>query len=242
MDRQHRRDLKHDRFVDEVGSLTTKARANQRLLLAITVGIVGIALLGYGFYFYRSNHEAKAQEALSIAIDSIDSPLIQPGTPNPAAKYKTEDERLSRSEALFRDVQKKYSASDAADVANLYLARIAAAKNDVAGAKKMLQAFIDDHPKHLLVGAARYSVYELRLENGEAAQVTTELNQEMAKTEDQALPPDTILALLAHAYEMQGNNEQSKDAYRRIIRQFPDSPYALDAQRRVGAAGGAAAG
>lgn len=236
MDRQHRRELKHDRFVDEVGSLTSKARENQRLLLMVTAGIVVAALLVYGFFFYRANREHQAQDALAAAITAIDSPLIQAGNPNPAAKFKTEDERTTRAEAMFRDVQKKYSGTDASDVANLYLARIAAAKNDVAGARKLLEAFISEHPKHLLVGAARYSLYQLRIENGEAAQVVTELNQELAKTENQALPPDTILSLLSHAYDAQGNTEQSKEALRKIIRQYPDSPYALEAQRRVGAA------
>ena len=32
MDRQHRRELKHDRFVDELGTLSDKARDNQRFL------------------------------------------------------------------------------------------------------------------------------------------------------------------------------------------------------------------
>src|ERR1051326_7747029 len=112
MDRQHRRDLKHDRFVDEVGSLTTKARENQRLLLTITLGIVVLALLGYGLFFYRGNREHKAQDALATAIEAVDSPLIQAGAPNPMAKFKTEDERNSRCATMFRDVQKQYSGTD----------------------------------------------------------------------------------------------------------------------------------
>ena len=236
MDRQHRRELKHDRFVDEVGSLTTRARENQRFIFTITIGVVAAAAIAYGLFFYRANREHNAQDALGAAIEAIDSPLIQPGVPNPTAKFKTEDERNSRSEAMFRDLQKKYSGTDASDVANLYLARIAAARNDVAGARKQLEAFISEHPKHLLVGAARYSLYQLRIENGEAAKVVVELNQELAKTQDQALPPDAILSLLSNAYDAQGNTEQSKETLRKIIRQYPDSPYALDAQRRVGSA------
>jgi len=237
MDRQHRRDLKHDRFVDEVGSLTSKARENQRLLMLTTAVVVAVALITYGIYFYRTNHERQAQDALSQAIDAIDSPLIQAGAPpNPLAKYKTEEERTSRSEAMFRDVQKKYPGTNAADVADLYLARIDASRGDTTNARKLLQSFIDDHPKHMLVGAARYSLYQLRIENGESQQVIAELNTELGKAQDQVLPPDTILELLSKAYDAQGNTEQSKEALRKIIRQYPDSPYALEAQRRVGAA------
>ena len=44
MDRQHRRELKHDKFVDELGTLSTRARENQRVLIAITA----VVLLGVG--------------------------------------------------------------------------------------------------------------------------------------------------------------------------------------------------
>ncbi|MBV9494193.1 MAG: tetratricopeptide repeat protein [Acidobacteria bacterium] len=236
MDRQHRRDLKHDKFVDEVGALSIRARENQRLLYLITGAIVALVLIGYGIYFYRSNQEQKAQAALATAIETNDSPLIVAGqtNQNPSAKFKTETERSAAAETQFKTVQSKFSGSDAADVANLYLARIAAAKGDVAGAKKLLQDFIDDHPKHVLANPARYSQYQLRIDNGEAAQVTTELNAELAKTDNQILPGDSMLALLAHAYEVQGSSDKSKATYRQIISQYPDSPYVLDAQRKVG--------
>ena len=238
MDRQHRRELKRDRFVDEIGTLSQRARANQRLLLILTVGLLAVALIGFGVYFYRSNREQKAQAALGTAIDTVESPLIQPGQPqqDPRAKYRTEAERNTAAETQFHNVQKNFSGTDSADVANLYLARMAGTRGDTATAKKLLQDFINEHPKAVLVGPARYSLYQMRIDNGEAPQVVTELNQELAKTDNQVLPGDSMLALLAHAYDVQGNTDKSKDAYRRIIQQFPDSPYALEAQRRVGGA------
>ena len=240
MDRQHRRELKHDRFVDEVGSLTARARENQRLLVAITAGAVLIAVVAYGIYFYRTTRERKAQDALQVAITAIDSPLVQPAQPgqpqNPDAKYKTAAERSSAAEAMFKRVQQDHSGTDAADVANIYLARIAAERNDVASARKLLQDFISEHPKHILVGAARYSLYDIRITNGEGSQVAAEVNQELAKKDGQALPGDALLSLLAKAYEAQGNSQQARDTYRRIMTEFPASAFAVDAQRRVGAA------
>jgi len=243
MDRQHRRELKHDRFVDEIGTLSFKARQNQRLLLALTLGILAVGLIGFGIYFYRSNREQQAQAALGTAIDVVDSPLIQPVQPgqppqqqDPRARYRTDAERNKAAEDQFHAVQKNFSGTDAADVANLYLARMAGSRGEAATAKKLLQDFINEHPKHVLVAAARYSLYQMRIDNGEAPQVVTELNQELAKPDNQILPGDSMLALLAHAYDVQGSADKSKDAYRRIIQQFPDSPYALEAQRRVGGA------
>lgn len=234
MDRAHRRELKHDKFVDELGVLSAGARKNQRLLIAIAGGFVALAVLTYGIFFYRSNREEKAQALLATGIASIDSPLIQSETPNPDAKFKTDEERLSRSEATFRDVQKKYSATDAADIANLYLARISASRGDTTGARRLLDQFVREHPDHVLVGAARYSMYQMRIEHGEAPQVVTELSAELGKSEGQVLPGDSLLLLLAQAYDSQGNAAKSRDMYRRIVTQYPDSPYAMDAQRRIG--------
>ena len=239
MRREHRRELRHDKFVDEMGSLSTRARENQRFLLTITIGVIAAALVAYGIYFYRNNREQQAQDALASAIDSIDSPLLSaPGSQQPqqpGAKFKTEAERNAAAEKQFKDLESKYSGTDAADIANLYLARLDAGRGDIAGARKLLNGFIDEHPKHVLVGSARFSLYQIRIENGEAAQVASELQNEVNKS-DPVLPADSLLVLLAHAYDVQGNAEKSKEAYRRITTEFPDSPYALEAQRRIGRA------
>jgi TolA-binding protein len=235
MDRQHRRDLKHDKFVDEVGHLTDSARANQRTLYFIGAAAIAIAVAVYGFYFYRGSQETKAQAALAKAIDTIESPLIVEASPNKDARFKTDVEKNAAAEKEFKAIQGSYSGTDAADVANIYLARISASRGDIASARKQLQQFIDEHPTHLLVGGARYSLYALRIDGGEAQQVATELNAEVAKT-DPVLPADSLLVLLAQAYETQGNSQNARETYRRIVTEFPDSPFVLEAQRRIGPA------
>lgn len=238
MDRQHRHDLRHDKFVDEIGVLSSKARANQRLLLAIGAGAIAIAIIVYGIYFYRDNREDKGQQALASAIETFDAQVgdTPPGQPAPTGPhFKTEAERSAAAEKQFKDVQASYGGTDASDVAGLYLARIAMNRGDAATARKELQAFVDDHEDHILVGTARFSLYQLRLENGEAAQVATELQGELTKP-DAPLPTDALLSLLAQAYEVQGNREKSLETYRRIATEFPESPYALEAQRRIGTA------
>ncbi len=235
MDRQHRRELKHDKFVDEIGVLSSRAKENQRLLITIGIAAVVIALAAYGVYFYRSNREHKAQDVLAAAMKTMDSPVVTPGQPNPDAKYKTEAERNAAAEKQFNEVKASYGGTSAAEVADLYLARLAASRNDTATARKLLTDFISEHPENLLVGAARYSLYQMRIESGEAVQVANELNAEFAK-KDPVLPQDSLLILLAHSYDVQGNEAKSRDAYKRIVTEFPDSPFALEAQRRVGAA------
>ena len=214
MDRQHRHDLKHDKFVDEIGALSVRARANQRGLLAIAGAVIGIAIIAFGIYFYRKYREENAQQALAVAIETEGAPFGDPKPANVTGPYfKTEAERSAAAEKLFRDVQTKFGGSDAADVAGLYLAQILATKGDIKNARALLEDFVDDHEKNILARSARYSLYQLRIENGEA-----------------------LLLLLAQAYETQGNSAKSKEAYRRITTEFPESPYVVDAARRAGQA------
>ena len=239
MDRQHRHDLKHDKFVDEIGALSSRARENQRLLFTIAGVVVAAAAIVYGFFFYRGSREVKAQQLLATAIQTFDAPVgdqpQQQAQPTTGPKFKTEEERTAASEKQFKDVQSQYSGSDASDIAGLYLARIAVSKGDLKSARKPLEDFVAGHKDHALASTARFSLYQLRIESGEAAQVATELEAELAKTEP-ALPADAILVLQAQAYEAKGDHAKSIEAYRRITTEHPDSPYVIEAQRRVGAA------
>lgn len=233
MDRQHRHDLKHDKFVDEIGALSVRARANQRLLLAIGGAVVAIAVIAFGIYFYRANREDQAQQALATAIETAEATVGETkpeGSTGP--HFKTEAERTAAAEKAFKDIRANYSGTDAADVAGIYVARIALGKGDVKTARTLLEEFVSDHSDNILVGTARFSLYQIRIENGEAAQVAQELDAELAKGEP-VLPGDSLLVLLAQAYEVQGNLAKSKESYRRITTEFPESPYVVEAARRA---------
>ncbi len=233
MDRQHRHELKHDKFVDEIGALSMRAKANQRMLLTVAGAVIAVAVIVFGIYFFRANREKSAQEALASAIETAEASIgeKQPqGATGP--HFKTEADRTAAAERAFKDVRAKYSGSDAADIAGLYVARMAVAKGDVKTGRELLQEFVDDHGDNILARSARFSLYQLRIENGEATQVAQELNAELEKSEP-VLPGDSLLVLLAQAYEVQGNAPESKKAYKRITTEFPESPYVVEAARRA---------
>ncbi|MGZ8710518.1 MAG: tetratricopeptide repeat protein [Thermoanaerobaculia bacterium] len=225
--------MKHDKFVDEIGALSVRARDNQRLLLTIGGAVVAIAVIAFGIYFYRANREDQAQQALATAIETAEATIGETkpeGSTGP--HFKTDAERTAAAEKAFKDIRARYSGTDAGDVAGLYIARISLAKGDVKTARTLLEEFVSDHGDNILVGTARFSLYQLRIENGEAAQVAKELDAELAKSEP-VLPGDSLLVLLAQAYEVQGNLAKSKESYRRITTEFPESPYVVEAARRA---------
>ena len=91
------------------------------------------------------------------------------------------------------------------------------------------------HRDHVLAGAAQLSLYELRMQPEEAASLITDL-EAAVEAEESLVPKDALLSLLGRAYEMQGNREKARAAYQRIVTEFPDSAYTIDAQRSLATA------
>lgn len=231
-----RRDIKHDKFIDEMNEAYSFASRNRRnLVLAVAAMAVLLAVVA-GVALYRKGEQKKAQAELAEAIAIVDAPSADtPGTAATDAKYKTEAEKFARAEPMFARIGDKYSGSNAGDVAELYLARIAAAKGDTKVAQAKLEDFVRQHHDHMLAAAAQQSLYELRLQGAETKATIAELEQKLGD-EATIIPKDAILSLLARGYEMTGDESRARETYRRLVNEFPDSPYAMDAQRKLAVA------
>jgi len=231
-----RKDMKHDKFLEDVGDAYTYANRNRRNLLLGLAAVVLLAAALSAVAFYRKGQQQKAQGELAEAIAIIDAPSAEtPGAAAADAKYKTEAEKLVKAKPMFVKIAKEYSGSDAGDVAEIYLARVAAAEGDTNGARTRLEGFVRHHPDHILAAAAQQSLYELRLQGDQAQATIKELEQKL-NDEGTVMPKDAILSLLARAYELTGDQNRAREAYRRLVNEFPDSPYAIDAQRKLAVA------
>jgi TolA-binding protein len=231
-DRFSRKDIKHDKFVEEMETAYAVARRNAPVVVWSVVGALVLIAAIAGFTLWRTHQENKAQKRLAEAIQIAEAPVAAPEAAPAAGTYASEQEKTAKAEPIFREVLSEYGSTDAADVAGIYLARIEIAKGETAAARAKLEAFIDEHPKHLLAQAARVSLIDLKLTAGEATQVIAELEKDVATTEG-GLPQDVALTLLARAYETAKQPEKARDAYQRIVNEYPDSPYTLEAQRKL---------
>jgi TolA-binding protein len=226
--------MKHDAFVDEVGVVYEGFRRNATRFVGAIAGVIAIFAIVYGFYAYRGHKEKVAQGKLADAIAIMNEPAgetaPQPGMPAP--KYKSEGEKATKAEPIFAEVSKNYSGTDAADVADVYLARMEAARGDVAGAEKRLDEFVSDHPKNIIGIAARMSLFDLKLANGQGNEVVASLEKELRDPKS-LLPKDAVLATLAKAYEQTNQPAKARETYQRIVNEYPESPYAAEVQRTM---------
>jgi TolA-binding protein len=66
----------------------------------------------------------------------------------------------------------------------------------------------------------------------EAAALIIELEKQI-EAEEALVPKDALLSILGRAYELQGNSEKARATYQRLVTEFPDSAYTMDAQRSL---------
>lgn len=232
-DRLSRKEIRHDKFVEDVESVYSLAARNRKQVVIALVAVLAIAAAVWGWVVYQRSNERKAQAALAEAISVLDAQDPAPATPGVPPPAANDAQKLAKAQPMFAAVSSKYSGTEAADVAELYLARVAASRGDFAAAKTKLQGFVSKHPDHLLAGGAQLSLYEMQLQGPAGPkEVIAAVEKELAKS-DTVLPKDALLALLARAYEASGSQDKARDVYQRIVNEFPDSPYTIDAQRKL---------
>ena len=233
-DRFNRKDLKHDAFVEGTGAGIVSVRENARTAITIAIAAIVLIVAAIGFFAWRRSVEERAQSTLAEAISAFERPLqseAPEGTPADRA-FASEDDRLQKTEPMFRAVIDEYGSSDAADVARLYVGQILVRQGKGAEALPLFEEFLDDHDDHFLAGSAQMTVYQLRMAEGQKAEVMAELEQQLSSDEPR-LPKDVLLSMLADAYEADGDGAKARDAWQRLANEFPDSPYAIDAQRKI---------
>jgi len=234
MDRQERHDIKHDRFVDEVNHYYEEVKKNSQRVVIGVVGLLVVIGIGIAIWGWSARQEKAAQTLLSAAIETYDAPVGEASVADPNRKgpaFKTEPERVAAAETKLRDVVAKHSSTDAGQIANLYLAQIELSKGKSDEALKLYEEFVKKNSGNLLAGSAQMSVYQLRLAADPKA-VIADL-EAASQDEKSIVPKESVLSLLAEAYEKSGDKAKSMDVYRRIATEFPQSAYASEAQQKM---------
>lgn len=230
-----RKEMKRDDFATAVGRGMEYAESHARTLL---LGLGVVALLAVLFLVGRiflGQRADSANEALSHALKIYQAPIDataakpddpkSPTFPDPAA-------RRARAKQLFETVRSDYGRSDAADVAELYLAQIAAEEGQLDRARELWTAFVDDNPKNILAGEARVNLIHLDRQQGKGEDLTQRLKS-MLEQEEPGLPKDVILYELATTQEELGRKQDALQSWRRIIEEYPESAYRSAAQQKV---------
>jgi predicted negative regulator of RcsB-dependent stress response len=239
-----RKEIKRDDFAAAVGRSVEYAESHVRTILYAIGGVLALGAVAAGIWFYLGSRKQDANEALAAATKVYQAPIAATGAkPNDSSEpsFATEAARRARAKELLQKVRDDYGMSDAADVAGLYLAQIAADAGRLDEARKLWSDFIDEHGDSMLASEARLNLIDLDRKQGKAEQVVKDL-QAMLEKGESPLPQDVILNELGKTQEQLHRPTEAVQSYQRILDEFPQSPYRQEAQQKVSALNPARAG
>ncbi|HYO82623.1 MAG TPA: hypothetical protein VES20_14560 [Bryobacteraceae bacterium] len=142
MDRAHRQELKHDRFVEQVGHTVEYAAGHRQQVIrygAIALAVLVLALAAY--WYFRSQEEAR-QEALRTAIRTQEAQVGQ-GQAAFMLTFGTEAEKQKAADKAWNDLASRHAGSDEAAIAHFYMGINAADRGNSGEAEKHLKQAID---------------------------------------------------------------------------------------------------
>lgn len=234
------KEIKHDIREDEVQTFLARVflalEEHPRIVFGSIAGVIVLALLASGTYAYLNNRQQAAVGQLAEAIETYSAPIDEEGAtpddPDSPTFAREEERRRARAKDAFGEIRGGISGN----LAELFLADIALSEGDTEGARKIWQGFLENHKDHILALSVRLNLIRLDRETDRAAEVATELEQELEKA-DKKLPEDVILFELAQTREALEDNEVALELYQRILDEYPQSPYAGTARQMTTSAG-----
>ncbi len=159
MNRQTRKQLKTDKFAQEVGD--TFSFLNEHRSESIRYGLIGLAVivLGAGYYFYSRHQAAVREDALASAM-RIDNAIIGTADTLTNKAFPTEEAKQQARTKAFSDLATKYHGSSEGAIAAIYLGADQADKGNYADAEKVYKDVVDSAPK-VYAAAAEVSLAQL---------------------------------------------------------------------------------
>jgi tetratricopeptide (TPR) repeat protein len=231
------KEIKHDIREDEVRTFLTRIfetiQERPGLILAIVGGVVGLALLGSGAYAYLNSQREEANAKLAEAIEIYGAPVVEEGaTPDDPEEpsFASAEARRARAREAFEEVRSGLGASEAGEVANVYLAEIALEEGDAAKAREIWESFLEKNEGHVLALSVRLNLIHLDRAEGRAEEVAERLRQEL-ETVEKSMPEDVLLFELAQTLDQLDQDEEARITYQRILDEHPQSPYAARARQ-----------
>ncbi len=232
-----RKEIKHDIREDEVRSLLFRIFDFMQERPSVVAGAIGgfvVLVLGVtATLAYLDSRGDKASEELTGALKIASAPVNEEGaTPDDLddPSFPSEEAKRARAKEAFEEVRGGVGSSIAGEVANLYLADIAAGEGDTDTARGIWEAFLADNDNHVLALSVRLNLIHLDRQDSRAQEVADELQRELDSTA-KTLPEDVILFELGQTLEALDQKDAALELYQRILDEHPKSPYTAEARQ-----------
>jgi tetratricopeptide (TPR) repeat protein len=213
----------------EQDEITTSLQTFTELLVAkkreVTIGVSVVAalvIIFFGWNYYSSVRNAKAQAELSQAISTYSDTTI-----------KSEKERYQRALAAAQKTYDNYGSSTAGKIAQYYVAMSQEGLGDTTKAEQNLIEVIQRGDANTK-GIAQFALAEIYKKHGNTQKA---IDTYKPLFDNGGYSKSAVAYELATLYEANKQNDQAKEFYQKVLTDFPDSPFrqnADEALKRLG--------
>jgi TolA-binding protein len=235
MKRTERRHLKENELASMAQSARQALEGNRQQVQYALIAVVVILAGVLGYFAWRGSVQGRAgtmlADAESVASARVGPPPA-PGTPSSGLSFPTEREKLQAAVTKYKLVADQYPSTDAGLFARYRQASLEVALGNAKEAVGLYQQVIDRGGDKLYGQMARLGQAEAQTRSGQFENAIATFSA-LSQQKDGPLPVDGILLHLGQAYREAGKSTDAQQAFDRLIKEFPDSPFAPDARREL---------
>jgi tetratricopeptide (TPR) repeat protein len=240
MKRTERHRLKENEVALSVARAKETFEIYRKPILAGAVALVVVLVAIAGIVLWRQQVDDKARMMLADAMaveQAAVTPAPTPGQttpppPQPGA-YPSEAARDKAALEKFQAAANAYPSSKPGIAARYHAAATLAVLGRNADALKEYQEVVNRAGANSLYGEmAKLGMADVETALGQYDQAIAHYS-ELANGKDPKLPTEGVLMQLARAYEGKGAVADARKTFKRIVDEFPQSPYAATAKREM---------
>ena len=235
-----RHKLKQNEFAASVARARDVVETRKGDIVRLVVAAIVIVALVGGYSWWRQSRNAKAGAALAQGLAVFEAPVVPPEAPKPGSAmpvqqpgtFQTERAKLEAALPKLMEAADRYPNTDAGISARYYAAAVLAGLGRYADAEQQFQQVADKAGSGIYGRTARLGVAEAQVAQGKFDNAITIYREMSADTKAQ-LPADGILMALGRACVQAGRKDEAVAAFKRVVDEFPQSPYSADARREL---------
>ncbi len=239
MKRAERHHLKENELAVSLRRARTTAEQYRREIAFGTVAVLVALAAAVGYVVWKGRTDAQASERLAEAMAIMDAPVTPAtppaGTPPPAptpGSYPTERARLEAALPKFLAAADAYPSTGAGIAARYHAASTLASLGRSSDAVSRYDEVIARAGNGVYGQMARLGKADALVLGGKYEDALA-IYRELAARKDGTLPVDAILMQLGRACVAAGKTQEAKQAFTRIVDEFPESTYLADARREL---------
>jgi predicted negative regulator of RcsB-dependent stress response len=178
LDRQTRKDLKTDKFAEDVFDVFGWASAHKTEVVRYGAALIALVLIVAGVMYYNRSQAATREEALAQALraeDATTGATIEPTSMH----FDTEGEKAKAKTQAFTELSSKYSGTQEGAIADMFLGSYAVDQGNQDEAERRYKRVVDNGPK-AYASLARIALSQIYISEGKTSDAEKVLRDAMA--------------------------------------------------------------